>query len=104
MNSIDMFPEGFIDYVLSGHPSVFEPQKFHFDEVWESEGGRLYRIVAIDYTQVGAPIIARRMDPGTRQGHPVAFYADGSQVDGGAKLIRKVPDQVHYQPIAILML
>lgn len=93
--SIDMFPEGFINYVLAGGEESGKPF-FAVNQVWASEGDRNYLIVAVDRRFYDAPVIARRLDPGIRYALPVAFDLDGQQVDGSAKLVRRIPDREHF--------
>lgn len=93
--SIDMFPEGFINYVLAGGEASGKPF-FAVDQVWTSEGDRSYLIVSVDKRFLEAPIIARRLDYGVRYALPVAFDLDGQQIDGSAKLVRRLPDRENF--------
>jgi len=83
--SIDMFPEGFINYVLAGGAESGKPF-FAANQVWASEGERTFLIVSVD----------RRLSYGIRYALPVAFDLDGQQVDGSAKLVRRLPDRENF--------
>lgn len=59
-------------------------------DVWETEGGRLYYIVAHNPEFSDFPFTARYMEPGFRYGMPVAFNKDGVSQEGSARLVKLV--------------
>lgn len=62
-----------------------------FDQVWETEGKRQWRIVHIDWSYFGRGIVAREVTPGGLWcGRAACFDATGHQFDGSAKLVRLV--------------